>query len=63
MAHAPNEAHWKITSGAFHHKISQVPKAHIADALVLFPFIENGAYELVCEKIGVWYVKGWQPLF
>ena len=59
MAHAPNVVHWKIISGALHYKISQKPKAHIADSLVLFPFIrkvENvfelyGAYELVCEKL------------
>ena len=57
-------AHWKITNGAFHNQISQVPKAHIADSLVLLPFIskvENmlelyGVFELVCEKIASWYV-------
>ena len=66
MPHESNVAHWKITSGAFNHKISQVPKAHSADSLVLFPFIRkvekvlelNGTYELLCENSGAWYVKG-----
>ena len=57
--------HWKITSGgAFYNKISQILKAHVADSLVLFPFISKvekmlelyGAYELVCGKNGKWYV-------
>ena len=39
--HAPNEAHWNITGGAFHNKIFQVPKGHIADSLILFSYIRT----------------------
>ena len=31
----------EITSGAFHHKLYQVSKAHFADLLVLFPFVRK----------------------
>ena len=66
----PNEAYWNITSGAFHNQISQVPKALIADSLVLFSFIRKvkkmlelyATYKHVCEKLGECYVKGWPPL-
>ena len=70
MVHGPIEAYWNITSGAFHNQISQVPKAHIVDSLILFYFIRKvekmlelyATYEHVCEKLGEWYVKGWPPL-
>ena len=43
-------------------------KSHIADSLVLFPFIRKvekvielyeGYMDLYVKKIGAWYVKGW----
>ena len=58
-------AQWRITRGAFHNKICQGPKAQIVDFLIRK--VKNvlnfyGAYELVGQKIGALYIKGWPPL-
>ena len=41
MVHAPNVAYWNNISGSFNNQIFQVPKAHIADSLILFSFIRK----------------------
>ena len=67
---------WRIvrlgTSGAFNHKsIIAVPKAHIADSVVLYLLIRKiekvlklyGTSELVVKKLAHGrYVKDWPPL-